>query len=165
MTEDQREKLRKGFATALRVAEAGGLIHVTNDYDRLRDTDRTLPYFAVFVGVRWPTGTSSNTTPEEFAPAKSLALNVLLGEPDTVIANALADMLLDAGHEYATAIAEKAAREERLRIAERLYGEAGHVLSRGPDPNDTYEFTAAALSSVADDLVMGVPPTAPKPLE
>jgi len=96
---------------------------------------------------------------------KQFALTVLLAEDDTTIANALADYLLDQGHDYATAVAEKARREEREAIAERLYSESAHVLSRSPDPNDTLEFAAAALSAVADDLVFDRPPTAPTTTE
>ncbi len=60
--------------------------------------------------------------PPPLTAAQQLALSVLLDEPDSVIASALADMLLDAGHEYATAVAEKArsegVEEERGRCAD-----------------------------------------------
>lgn len=66
--------------------------------------------------------------------AQHLALSVLLGEPDTVIQSALADMLLDMGHEYATAVAERARAEEREKPAHlshgsavTVYGISGHV--------------------------------------
>lgn len=164
MTHDQRELLRKGFTALLRVVAAGGQLHVNDDYDRLRDSDRTLPCFAALVGVSWPVGVPAGLPPGELTSETVLALSVLLGDPNTT-EQALADYMLDHGFEYAAAVAEKAAKEERERIADRLYCEASHVLSRGPDPNDTYEFAAAALSSVADDLVMGVPPTAPMKAE
>lgn len=67
--------------------------------------------------------------------AQQLALSVLIGEPDTVIQSALADMLLDMGHEYATAVAEKARAEEREKPAHlspgsavTVYGLSGRVL-------------------------------------
>ena len=47
----------------------------------------------------------------------------------------------------------------REEIAERLYSESAHALSKGDDAN---ELVAAALSNVADDLVVGMPPTAPE---
>src|SRR4051812_7535352 len=64
---------------------------------------------------------------------QQLGLAVLLRDP-TVLTQALADYLLDRGFDYAAAVAEKAAKDERERIAERLYSESAHILSRGPDP-------------------------------
>lgn len=99
--------------------------------------------------------------PPPLDSARQFALDVLLAESDATIENALADYMLDNGFDYAHAVAEKERKEERERIAERLYSESAHLMSRAPDPNDTFEFTAAALSSVADELVFGVPPAAP----
>lgn len=113
-------------------------------------------------GVWWQTATGPLTDADHppLTPGQLLGLAALLKD-EAVTPQVLADFLLDVGHEYATAVAERAAREERERIAERLYSESAHQLSKGPDGNDTYEYTAAALSSIADDLVFGVPPTSP----
>lgn len=48
--------------------------------------------------------------------AQQLALSVLVGEPDRVVLSALCDLLIEQGHEYGVAVAEKARREERERI-------------------------------------------------
>jgi len=69
---------------------------------------------------------SSANTFGPFPPlttAQQLALSVLVGEPDTVIASALADYLIESGHEYAAAVADKARREavgELVKTAEQV---------------------------------------------
>ncbi len=156
----QMVELRKGITALLRVVEAGGRLVVNDQDDEYRDTDRTIPFYAVNVGVRWPVS-SSDPPPQPLAPVRLLGLAALL-EDEAMLPNALADYLIDQGHGYATAVAEKAARDERERIADRLYTEASHAMGKGDEMN---EYAAAALSSVADGLVMGIPPTAPKTAE
>ena len=165
MGDESRAELRSGIEALLRTAERGGDVYVIDSPGPRGDPDppRIPTDRVTAVVAEWPE--SGLVPPRELSPEKAFALTVLLGEDDTTIANALADYLLDKGHEYATAVAEKARKEERERIAERLYSESAHVLSRSPDPNDMCEFAAAALSAVADDLVFDRPPTAPKTTE
>lgn len=77
--------------------------------------------------------------PPELTTAQHLALSVLVGEPDTVIASALADYLLDQGHEYAAAVAEKAKKEERSRCAAMVDAIAFHEYREDRDPPEMYE--------------------------
>lgn len=164
MTDEQLARLRVGFTAVLRVVSAGGRVVVNDNYGESGEAMRypgTLPYLAVHIGVHWPAiPTGQGKRLADLTPAQLLGLAVLLKD-EAVIPQVLADFLLDAGHEYATAVAEKARREEREAIAERLYSESAHQLGLAPDPRDTYEYAAAVLSTIADDLVFGVPPTAP----
>jgi len=62
--------------------------------------------------------------------AQHLALSVLVGEPDAVVLSALCDCLIEQGHEYAAAVAEKARAEERERCA-RLIETARYKIGPG----------------------------------
>ena len=61
---------------------------------------------------------NDDTDPPPLSPAQQLALSVLL-EDEAVMPQVLADYLLDQGHEYATAVAERAAAEAGTRERER----------------------------------------------
>jgi len=162
------DDLRNGIELAIR-AEAGGA-DVLQDYVSTDAAYMTVPRSPA-VRHEWslrvvqlaPPGGEPALPP--LSVEKQFALTVLLGRDDATIANALADYLLDRGHEYATAVAEKARKEEQEAIAERLYSESAHLLGLSPEPNDVHEFAATALSSVADDLMFDRPPTAQKMTE
>ena len=62
-----------------------------------------------------PSEVCATPQPPPLTTAQQLALSVLLGD-EAVLPDALADCLIDQGHEYAAAVAEKARREERRRI-------------------------------------------------
>jgi len=96
--------------------------------------------------------------PRPLTPTQLLGLAALL-EDDTFIPNALADFMLDKGYDYAVAVAEKARKEERECIAERLYGESSRARNGDGEVNARL---SRALSSIADDLVFGVPATVPQ---
>jgi hypothetical protein len=162
MTAEDRANLRVGIVGALRALAGDGVgpVRVEDNSGGRIGYDQTVIFRAVTLTVELAPG--DYHPPADFAltPGQLLGLAALL-EDESVTPNVLADYLLDAGHEYATAVAEKAAANERHRIAERLYGESAHALARPGDP-DVNELVAAALSSVADDLTFGVPPTAPQ---
>lgn len=61
-------------------------------------------------------------------PDQHLGLSALLRDPD-MLPQALADYLLDQGHEFAQACFEKGRAKEREAIADRLYS-AAHALGR-----------------------------------
>lgn len=126
MTDKLRAELRRGIEGVIRLAVAipdpqcrtNGTARENEAWVQARTYKEFLP----------PGGLPPLTT------AQQLALSVLLGEPDTVVESALADMLMDAGHEYATAVAEKARAEEREKPAHlspgspvTMYGMSGHV--------------------------------------
>jgi hypothetical protein len=73
---------------------------------------------------------NDDTDPPPLTPAQQLALSVLL-EDDAVAPQVLADFLLDDGHEYATAVAERAATEaradERRRCVDAVRQSAARV--------------------------------------
>lgn len=95
MTDDTRTELRATVERLVRLANAG--VGVTCE---LRP-ERRCP----------PEGTPPLTT------AQQLALSVLVGEPDRAVLSALCDLLIEQGHEYAAAVAEKE-RARCLKICE-----------------------------------------------
>lgn len=93
MSDDTRTELRATVDRLVRLANAG-------------------------VGVTCELRPQRRCPPEDTPPlttAQQLALSVLVGEPDRAVLSALCDLLIEMGHEYAAAVAEKARREERER--------------------------------------------------
>lgn len=85
------------------------------------DTGRLGAYvtYTDHVGVQAVISSTPGQVGAESPPlttAQQLALSVLVGEPDRAVLSALCDLLIEQGHEYAAAVAEKARREERERI-------------------------------------------------
>lgn len=160
MSDNERANLRKAVEQI--VVAASALLPQSIAHERVRAQLQSGGVSGICITT---VEVFDHTRGHPLSPAQQFALSVLVGEPDEVIERALADYMLDRGFDYAQAAYEKGRREEREAIAERLYSEASHVLGREPDPNDLHEFAAAALSSVADDLTFGVPPTAPKATE
>ena len=114
MTEETRKKLREllaGVVTAIELPDAalGGVLDRPNIEDGyvLREWG---------VSVHVVAAHDTDGEPPPLTTAQQLALSVLVGEPDRVVLSALCDLLIDMGHEYAVAVAEKARREERRRI-------------------------------------------------
>lgn len=131
MTDENRAELRRGIEAVVRASMVTGC-YVSGQPRRETYTGKICADVAVY---RNPS--------QELPPlttAQQLALSVLLGD-EAVLPQALADYLLDQGHEYATAVAEKARVEERERIAK-------HIEERG-----TSEVATGWLSrSVAADI-------------
>jgi hypothetical protein len=100
VTDDTRTELRVTVERLVRLANAG-------------------------VGVTCELRPERRCPPEDTPPlttAQQLALSVLVGEPDRAVLSALCDCLIEMGHEYAAAVAEKARREERERIEKACRG-------------------------------------------
>ena len=81
----------------------------------------------------------------ELTTAQQLALSVLVGEPDRVVLSALCDLLIEQGHEYAVAVAEKARREERERCRKLVASLADAAMWAGDSSH-------GVLYSLCDDL-------------
>lgn len=101
MTDDARARLRDGIAWVVRFAALPGTVvgHEESEFH---------------ASVMADNYQSAGPLPE-LTTAQQLALSVLIGEPDYVIANAMAEHLLDQGHEYATAVLD-AERRRCLRV-------------------------------------------------
>lgn len=131
MTDEVRADLRRGIESAVRSGEVGYVtVSVGGDFPHDEAT-RIIVHPPNYVAAR------------ECPPldtAQQLALSVLLGDP-AALPQALADYLLDQGHEYAAAVAEKAVREERGRVMRLI-----RSLLSTPDLDRT---TADALNLLA----------------
>ncbi len=107
MTDENRAGFRSWLADMIAVATSS-----TGVMDRTRKHHYPAPnHFVVEIGV-----SKDGKDIPPLTTAQQLALSVLLGD-ESVLPQAMADYLLDQGHEYATAVAEKARAEERERIA------------------------------------------------
>ena len=114
MTEDQVARLRRGFEAIIRLVRGNGDPGLA-----VNTIDPYYPAISVYDAVK------IGNHPLPGLEAKDhLALSVLLGD-EAVLPDALADYLLDQGHEYAVAVAEKARREERRRIVDTIREWAG----------------------------------------
>ena len=121
MTEEARAELRRGIEGLVRAAgDCESSVRFVPDWPwfnaRSVDPDAVAGETHK-VEVRVP-GYGTLSTLPPLTTAQHLALSVLLGD-ESVIPQALADMLLDMGHEYATAVAEKARAEEREQLSGR----------------------------------------------
>ncbi len=127
MTGETLAELRPQFETVVRAAFAGGHTYTTETPAYVtgeRDGRPTLYciYSAgvAFDGLHWADRIAGDLPPPPaelppLDPGQQLGLSVLLKDA-AVTPQVLADYLLDAGHEYATAVAERAKKEERARI-------------------------------------------------
>ena len=115
MTNENLAELRLRLTTLVTLAGVPGAEIIDADPRDFKFRDHPSGYASC--AVVFPLGPCGNVEPPPLTTAQQLALSVLIGEPDTVTMSALADMLLDMGHEYATAVAEKARAEERQRCA------------------------------------------------
>lgn len=119
MDDDTRVELRRGLEALVRAAEAqsrrDGYCSVTVSRSGMAGGGR------VWQSVYLKVNDTDDLPP--LTPAQQLGLSVLL-QDDAVIPQVLADFLLDAGHEYAAAVAAKAAAdaraEERRRCVEAV---------------------------------------------
>lgn len=119
MDDDTRAELRRGVEALVRAAEAqsrrAGHCSVTVSRSGMAGGGRV--WQSVYLKV------DDADDPPPLTPAQQLALSVLL-QDDAITPQVLADYLLDAGHEYATAVAGRAAAdaraEERRRCVEAV---------------------------------------------
>jgi hypothetical protein len=137
VTDETRAELRRGVEAVVRTALHYNRIIVYSPEGVNGDHPTVI--------ARIPYAGSVGDTPP-LTPAQQLAISVLLGEPDTVVASALADMLLDQGHEYATAIKTKT-------VAECAAFVSGWAENHGERPDDTNRAIARALRNMAEGLV------------
>ena len=135
MTDATRANLRRLIEKLVTSLASGGTAVLDTDSDTI-----TLP-----AGLhRRPTYTLTFTLPDgEVKPldaTRIMALTVLVGEPDDVITAALADCLIESGHEYATACYERgrgAGRpdDDQPRTVEWLISVGFHHTTES-DPDD-----------------------------
>ncbi len=112
MTEQNRSELRRGLEAVVRAAMGCTSPAVTVEGPANGHTR-----FRCLVAVREDDFfTAPPPEPPPLTTAQQLALSVLLSD-EAVSPQALADYLLDQGHEYAVAVAEKARAEEREQSA------------------------------------------------
>lgn len=113
MTDEQRARLRVGIGEVVR-AGLSGQPGVRADPDHsVLSGEAGEPYTEIAVVVTHP---GSHRRYPPLTTAQQLALSVLVGD-EGVLPQAIADYLLDQGHEYATAI-RQAERERVLAIIE-----------------------------------------------
>jgi hypothetical protein len=114
MDDDTRTELRRGLEALVRAAEAesrrAGYCSVTVSRSGAAGGGR------VWQSVYLKVDDTDDLPP--LTPAQQLALSVLL-QDDAVVPQVLADFLLDHGHEYATAVAARAADEARAEERRR----------------------------------------------
>ena len=108
MTEETRSELRRGIEAVVRAIAVDHPVHGPPS------VNATMGYDCTTLDVDYHHESDKHPP---LTTAQQLALSVLVGEPDRVVLSALCDLLIDQGHEYAVAVAEKARREERERIA------------------------------------------------
>lgn len=122
MTDDTRTELRRGIELFVRLAAKPGvfLAEAAVIHHKLVEPHRSGFLRSLAVGLVEPLE-AGNPLPDDSAmppltTAQQLALSVLVGEPDRAVLSALCDCLIEMGHEYAAAVAEKARQEERERV-------------------------------------------------
>ncbi len=103
MTSENRAELRRGIDAVVRAAESAIEIRVESHEPEPHHRRRAC------VTV-YQVGTGSPPEPKALTTAQQLALSVLLGD-ESVLPQALADYLLDQGHEYAVACYENGKRD------------------------------------------------------
>ena len=126
MTDETRAELRRFFAAMVRVAECETLT-----VEVIGSEPSGNPWARVSAACQVRESKARPGSAPELPPlttAQQLALSVLLGD-ESVLPQALADYLLDQGHEYATAVAERARAEERERCL-RVVLDAGNAADR-----------------------------------
>jgi hypothetical protein len=112
MTDETRAELRKGFEIMVRAAMGGEGAFLN---ERTFDSHGTV-FVTELTSYQRSLGVTHPGQLPPLTAAQHLALSVLVGEPDAVIADALADYMLNQGHEYATACYAKGRREEWERV-------------------------------------------------
>ncbi len=123
MTDNTRAELRRGIERLVREADSCIEVRVENNEPAPHHRRRaTVSVYQVGTGMPQPT--------PPLTTAQQLALSVLVGEPDKAVLSALCDLLIEQGHEYAAAVAEKARAEERERCA-TLIETARYIISPG----------------------------------
>ena len=122
MTEETRKELRDGIEAVVRAFGLKDTILVTTGAKA-----RPAGHYsdAVEITAYVPDGWTVEQT-VGLTTAQQLALSVLVGEPDRVVLSALCDLLIDQGHEYAVAVAEKARRDERERCRSLVVRQLGY---------------------------------------
>lgn len=141
MTEETRAELRDGIEAVVRAFGLKDTILVTTGAKA-----RPAGHYsdAVEITAYVPDGWTVEQT-VGLTTAQQLALSVLLGD-EAVLPDALADYLIDKGHEYAVAVAEKARREERERIV-------GLIRAWADDAYDAGEAEQAEMLSALVEVV------------
>jgi len=159
MTDDTRIALRQSLEILFRWATAPGAYMRPSELqsDRVEDKNCHMWIEGVVVPLDPDTGSAPDFPP--LGATKNFALSVLVGETDIVIANALADYLLDRGHEYAQACFEKGraqGREEERRRCLAVVDKEEALCQY-----DTPPFTA--LAEVREMIASGYNPASPPP--
>lgn len=113
MTDETRTELRRGIELILRSISAGYGVKSGRPVYMLSGG-----YAHNLYTGRIPNGIECHNFPP-LTTAQQLALSVLIGD-ESVLPQALADYLLDQGHEYATAVAERATMAERVRCVKLM---------------------------------------------
>ena len=135
MTEETRAELRR-LLEGVAQAYIADTVVVKGDSGRRTGFDKLCSDVAVYY---------TPCEPPPLTTAQQLALSVLLGEPDRVVLSALCDLLIEQGHEYAVAVAEKARREERERCRKLVASLADAAMWAGDSSH-------GVLYSLCDDL-------------
>ena len=123
MTKETQAELRLRLTTLVTLAGVPGAEII--DAEPRSFKFRDMPTGHAACAVVFPLGPSGGVSPPPLTTAQQLALSVLVGEPDRVVLSALCDLLIEQGHEYAVAVAEKARRDERRRIVDTIREWAG----------------------------------------
>ena len=106
MTDQTRQELRIGIEAVVRAAQSGWRVGTVKTVADIDGDPESVTTFDLVASRSRPGPWQS----PPLTPAQHLALSVLLGDPAT-LPQALADYLLDAGHEYATACYERGKRD------------------------------------------------------
>lgn len=156
MTDEMWADLRTGIEFVVQVARAeGGVSHHLEMTTASPDGGIRELRFNFKLWETAFTAFGKSFTPPPLNPACILALNVLVGDP-TTLPQALADYLLDQGHEYATAVFEKGkaqGREEERKRCLTVVDKEESLCQY-----DTPPFTA--LAEVRDMIATGFAPPA-----
>lgn len=110
MNDETRAELRRDLGLIVQVAALPGAFAAPAEV--VHDRVNANAYRSWAVGVAHPFALDESHPPvlPPLTPGKQLALSVLLGD-ESVIPQVLAEFMLDAGHEYATACYEKGKRD------------------------------------------------------
>lgn len=113
--------------------------------------------------VDLPSGFVKEYKPQVPDADKVMALSVIVGDPNT-LPQALADYMIDHGHEYATAAYEKGKADERARcvaICEEKYNQSESVLDTyGGDSQPGRQMAAKMSKAIEIKTAILAPPIA-----